>query len=1472
MKTSVAIKPRTNGRSSLPGIGRALPKHLIALALAFLTLPCLLSAQTLLHRYSFITNADDSVGGAAWNGTIVAPSGGTAATIANGLVLPGGGTGAFSGYLSLPNGILTATTNLTVEVWATQNTQNSWATIWCFDNSTAQNFQLCPRPDPGRNNGNMIVDDNPNNDEDDLNTPTLFPSGSEEYVSVTYNNSNLVENLYYNGVLDGTVTLPNTTYCPGTFGGATGTTQNWLGRDTYNDLQFQGTVYELRIWDGVVSQRYLAATAILGAGILETNLTPTEISLTAGPSVIITGTEQASITVQLQDTGIANLPATGDATNWVSSNPSVLAVNANGVITGVGVGSATVSATVGGVTGTSASITVTGPQALVHRYSFVSDASDSVGGPTWNGTLVAPTNGSLGTAATIANGLTLPGGGGPGYSGYVTLPAGVLTNTTSITVETWVTQNAANTWAEIWDFANIPTSSQSFGLIPDPGNNSSHLEVSFNPQFDEQDLQSGISFPTSNETYVAITYNNFSLVGNLYTNGSLIGSHTFPNTTYAPGSYSVTQSNMLGQDIYPDPQFQGSIYEFRIWNGALSPTYVAVANAAGPSVVVTNVTPLSLSLTVNSTTMIGTQTQQADVTGSFNQAANVDVTQAATNWISSNPSVLTVNSSGLITAITVGSATVSATVNGVVATSPSITVSTSRPTAQGPANVVAVPGDTVTFAVSALGGSLTYQWSEGATQIPGATNATLVLTNISFASAGTYSVLVTNSLGSTNPSATLTVVSQLLQHRYSFVSDASDSVGGPAFKGTLVGPTTGTAATINNGLSLPGNTGGGFGVSGYVSLPPGILTNTSSITVECWLTQNSQNTWAEPWDFGSDGSHNFALITYPANNGNNMEVAFTPHGNEIDLQSTLSFPSGSEQYVTVTFNSGTLVGDLYTNGALVATHTYPDASYTPGTISLPNGTSENMLGNDVYGDEQFSGTIYEFRIWDGAVSPLYLAVAAAAGPSVVVTNLTPLSVSVSVTNSTMIQGQTQPATVLGNFVDASGVDVTRAATNWISSNPAALTVDTSGNVTAVGIGNATISATVSGVTATSASITVPTSAPVITVEPATNETLLVGGTLHATLANIGPPPFTYFWFTNGSSAPISVSSTPALSVPDLQPGNAGTYSCIVSNQYGTELSSNLVLAVVAPTTYEQVLLELNPLALWPLNESSGTTAYDIIGGNNGTYTGTFTLGQAGPTNAFFDSSLAVQFTGAGYVDVPEGPFNITGAITVVAWIQPLALNGFEDIIGHGDPSWRMDYVSTSGNYGANDGTSAAGDATDPTALLDHNWHMIAYTYSGNTSQANNGLLYVDGVLVGTNSVTATPPGDNLDVWIGGAPDYGTATGSRLMAGNIADAAVFSRVLTPAQVQGVYNSTFVVSQPPAPTITHVGVSAGNIIIRGTNNAGPGGTYHLLASTNAATPLSNWTVLTSGSFDGNGNVNSTNAINPGTPRSFYILQAP
>jgi hypothetical protein len=76
----------------------------------------------------------------------------------------------------------------------------------------------------------------------------------------------------------------------------------------------------------------------------------------------------------------------------------------------------------------------------------------------------------------------------------------------------------------------------------------------------------------------------------------------------------------------------------------------------------------------------------------------------------------------------------------------------------------------------------------------------------------------------------------------------------------------------------------------------------------------------------------------------------------------------------------------------------------------------------------------------------------------------------------------------------------------------------------------------------------------------------------------------------------------------------------------------------------------------------------------------------------------------------------------------------------------------------------------------------------------------------------------------------------------------------------------------PKILHVSASDGNLTASGTNNGNPGGTFHVLMSTNLLLPLTNWTVFTSGSFDSNGNFSFTNTISSTNPGTFYLLRVP
>jgi autotransporter-associated beta strand protein len=87
--------------------------------------------------------------------------------------------------------------------------------------------------------------------------------------------------------------------------------------------------------------------------------------------------------------------------------------------------------------------------------------------------------------------------------------------------------------------------------------------------------------------------------------------------------------------------------------------------------------------------------------------------------------------------------------------------------------------------------------------------------------------------------------------------------------------------------------------------------------------------------------------------------------------------------------------------------------------------------------------------------------------------------------------------------------------------------------------------------------------------------------------------------------------------------------------------------------------------------------------------------------------------------------------------------------------------------------------------------------------------------------------------------------------------------------GLTNGTLrVVATAAGPTIGKITVSGGNIILSGQNNNGGGGTYHIITTTNLVT---NWVVLTNGTFDNNGNFSSTNAVGTSAQR-FYRLQVP
>ncbi len=273
-------------------------------------------------------------------------------------------------------------------------------------------------------------------------------------------------------------------------------------------------------------------------------------------------------------------------TSYSVSDPSILAVTPTGFLTALAPTTNTVSVTVtfqGKTAILNLQIFSPSPPVLIHRYSFTSDASDSVG--TANGTLEGD--------AVCSNGAVVLDG-----NAYVQLPANFVTNLTNVTFEFWLTWNGGGQWQHIFDFGNndgangngfgnafhdINLVAKDGGAATDGGNHLAVIVINSNG------VQSQVSVPpltTGVEHAVVWTYDTPSTTAEIYVDGALAGYSTDMTDTFA--GFDDSPNCWLGQSQYgpnQDPDFNGTIDEFRIYNGTFTSRQAAFDYLNGPNIV-----------------------------------------------------------------------------------------------------------------------------------------------------------------------------------------------------------------------------------------------------------------------------------------------------------------------------------------------------------------------------------------------------------------------------------------------------------------------------------------------------------------------------------------------------------------------------------------------------------------------------------------------------------------------------------------------------------------------------------------------------------------------------------------------------------------------------------------------------------------------------------------------------------------------
>jgi len=210
---------------------------------------------------------------------------------------------------------------------------------------------------------------------------------------------------------------------------------------------------------------------------------------------------------------------------------------------------------------------------LAHRYSFTSNAWDSIG----------MAHGSLkGTAAVTNGALELTGATGS----YVDLPGGLVSGSSAVSLEFWASFRGNGNWSRVFDFGNISgVSGQNyFFFSPHTSGGAHRLETSagtlrtfdVNGTYDNRTL------------HVVCVVDPTSNFGAIYTNGVLEASIS---TTWPAFASVSTAWSFIGRSLFSsDAWLNASIDELRIYDGRLTPEEIAVNYRYGPDALALPVT------------------------------------------------------------------------------------------------------------------------------------------------------------------------------------------------------------------------------------------------------------------------------------------------------------------------------------------------------------------------------------------------------------------------------------------------------------------------------------------------------------------------------------------------------------------------------------------------------------------------------------------------------------------------------------------------------------------------------------------------------------------------------------------------------------------------------------------------------------------------------------------------------------------
>ena len=790
-----------------------------------------------------------------------------------------------------------------------------------------------------------------------------------------------------------------------------------------------------------------------GANITNLNFTVPQLSSIAvtpvNPSIAKGKTQQFTATGTFSDGSTQNLSSTA---TWSSSAASVATINMTGLATAVGFGSTTIQATSGAISGntsltvttaTLASIAVTPinpsiAKGTTQQFAATGTFSD---GSTQNLSSTATWSSSAATVATInTTGLATAVGVG---STTIKATSGAISGSTSLTVTAATLASIAVTPANPSIAKGSTQQFTATGTFSDGSTQNLSSTATWN--------SSAATVATINTTGLATAVGVGSTTIQA-TSGAISGSTSLTVTAATLASIAVTPINpsiakgstqqFTATGTFSDGSTQ-NLSSTATWSSSalgvatINTTGLATAVGVGSttiqatsgaisgstSLTVTAATLASIAVTPINPSIAKGSTQQFTATGTFSDGSTQNLSSTAT-WSSSAATVATINTTGLATAVGVGSTTIQATSGAISgSTSMTVTAATLSSIAVTPVNPSIAKGSTQQF-------TATGTFSDGSTQNLSST-ATWSSSAATIATINTSGLATAVGVGSTTIKATSGAISGSTSLTVMTATLASIAVT-PVNPSIAKGSTQQFTAT---GTFSDGSTQNLSSTATWNSSAVGVATiNTTGLATAA----GAGSTTIQATSGAISGSTSLTVTAATL-----ASIAVTPINPSIAKGSTQQFTA------TGTFSDGSTQN-------LSSTVTWGSSTVSVATINTAGLATAVGFG---------STTI---QATSGAIS---------GSTSLTVTAATLASIAVTPVNPSIAKGSTQQFTATGTFSDGSTQNLTSTAT-WSSSTATVATINTAGLATAVGVGSTTIRATL-GALVSSTTLTVNGGVPLL---------------------------------------------------------------------------------------------------------------------------------------------------------------------------------------------------------------------------------------------------------------------------------------------------------------------------------------------------------------------------------------------------------